>query len=204
MAACPCFLETLMSRRSIRRFRPDPIPRELVERIVEAGIRAPTAGGGEQWFFVAVLDEARRRRIHELLIQAHMRYAQEVLRTPLPRDRVERWLRMMRRGEYLAPLYIAAYLDLRRRLYRDEYLELERLWAIQSLAAAIENMLLAAHGLGLGGVWLGVPLLMRREFDEVLQPPEGCELQGILAIGYPAEEPGPRPRRPLHEVLRTI
>ena len=57
----------------------------------------------------------------------------------------------MRSGGYLAPLYAAAYLDLRRRLYRDEYLEIERIWAIQSLAAAIENMLLAVHRLVLGG-----------------------------------------------------
>ena len=194
-----------MSRRSIRRFRHDPIPRELIEKILEAGIRAPTAGGGEQWFFIAITDEAKRREIHKLLVEAHKKYAAEVLRSPMPKEKIEKWFkRMEEEGMYYAPLYVAAYLDLRRRLYRDEYSELERLWAVHSVSAAIENMLLAAHALGLGAVWLGVPLLMKEEFDRVLQPPAGCELQGIIAIGYPAEEPRPRPRKNLSEVVQIM
>ncbi len=205
MSVCECFLDVLMSRCSVRRFRPDPIPREVVEKILEAGIRAPTAGGGEQWFFIAVVDEAKRRELHRLLVEAHKKYATEVLRSPMPKEKIEKWFRRMEEeGMYYAPLYIAAYLDLRRKLYRDEYSDLERLWAIHSVSAAIENMLLAAHALGLGAVWLGVPLLIREEFNSVLQPPTGCELQGIIAVGYPAEEPRLRPRKSLGEVSRIV
>ncbi len=188
-------LEAIESRASVRFFKPDPVPREIIERIIEAGIRAPTAGGGEQWFFIVVTDESLRRRIHELLKEAHRIYAERVLRKPLPKEKVEKWLRYIESGEYLAPLYIAAYIDLRERLYSDEYEEFEKLMAIHSLCAAIENMILAAHSLGLGAVWLGVPLLMRERFDELLKPPEGCELQAIIAMGYPAEEVRPRRRR---------
>ena len=197
--------EAISTRVSVRRFKPDPIPRGVVERILEAGVRAPTAGGGQQWFFIVVEDPSVRRGLRELLIKAHMRYAESVVREGIPEDVKERWFKAMLEGrEYDAPLYVAAYVDLRRRQYRDEYLELERLWAVQSLAAAIENMILAAWGEGVGSVWLGVPLLMREEFDKLLNPPEGCELQAVIAFGYPERVPKPRPRKPLSEVVRWV
>jgi len=185
---CDCFLDVLLTRCSIRRFKPDPLPDEVILKIIEAGIRAPTAGGGEQWFFIIVKDAGKRKKIHELLFRAHKKYALEVLRNTLPPHKVEKWMKRIIEGMYLAPVYIAAYIDLRWRLYKDEFFEFERISAIQSLAAAIENMLLAAHSMGLGGVWLGVPLLMREEFDSILEKKKKCELQGLIALGYPAEK----------------
>ncbi len=198
-------LEAILTRASVRRFKPDPIPEDVVRRVLEAGVRAPTAGGGQQWFFIVIKNPQVRRKLRELLVKAHIRYAEDVVRNGLPEDVRERWFKsMFEGGEYDAPLYIAAYVDLRRRLYRDEYSALERLWAVQSLAAAIENMILAAWGEGIGSVWLGVPLLMREEFDRLLRPPEGCELQAIIALGYPKRLPMPRPRRPLSNVVKLI
>ena len=111
----------------------------------------------------------------------------------------------MENGIYLAPAYIAGYIDLRNPLYKDEYHELERLWAHQSLAAAFENMILTAWSMGIGSVWLGVPLLLRKEFDQVLQPAPGLELAGILALGYPARKTRPRIRRKgFDEVCKII
>ncbi len=199
------FLEVVMTRCSVRRFRPDPVPDDVLAKILEAGIRAPTAGGGEQWFFIVVKDLEKRRAIHRLLLEAHRLYASKVLREPLPVEKLEKWMRRIEEGMYFAPIYIAAYIDLRERLYRDEFYEFEKLMAVQSLAAAIENMLLTAHAMGLGGVWLGVPLLLREKFDEVLEPPPGCELQALIALGYPAEEVGPRKRRKdLSKVVKMI
>jgi len=204
MSRCDCFLDIVLTRRSIRIFKSDPIPDNVLMKILESGIRAPTAGGDQQWFFIVVKDEEKRLAIHRLLLEAHKRYAIEVLRNPIPKEKIEKWLHRIREGMYLAPIYIAAYIDLRERLYRDEFYELEKLWAIQSLSAAIENMILSAHSMGLGSVWLGVPLLMRKEFDGILQPPSGCELQALIALGYPAEEPKLRSRKSLSEVVKFI
>ena len=190
-----CVLETIASRASVRFFKPDSVPREVVEKLLEAGLRAPTAGGGEEWFFIVVESEEKKRRIHEFLKKAHMLYAEKVVRRPYSRAVLARWARRMDEGMYMAPLYIAAYVDLREPIYREEYRDFEKLLAHQSLAAALENIILAAWSMGLGSVWLGVPLLMRREFDEVLEPPPGLELAAILALGYPAAEPKPGPRR---------
>ncbi len=193
-----------MSRVSVRSFRDEDVPNEVIEKVLNAGIRAPTAGGGEQWFFIVIKDRGVRVRIHELLIKAHRMYGERVVEGGLPKEIMSKWYRRMVEGQYLAPLYIAAYIDLRRRQYSDEFRELERLWAIQSLSAAIENMILAAWDLGLGSVWLGVPLLIKEEFDELLNPPPKCELQALIAMGYPKYVPKPRPRRSLSEVVRFV
>ncbi|MGC8982928.1 MAG: nitroreductase family protein [Desulfurococcaceae archaeon] len=193
-----------MSRCSVRWFKQDPVPREVLLRVLEAGIRAPTAGGGEQWFFVVVESEEKRREVHRLLKKAHELYARHVVSPPLPEHVVLKWVSRIEQGMYYAPVYVAAYLDLRKRMYGEEYREYEKLMAIQSLSAALENMVLAAWSMGLGSVWLGVPLLLRDEFDKLLEPPPGCELQAVLALGYPAEEPRPRKRKPLSEVYKVV
>lgn len=197
-------LDVIRSRASVRLFKSEPVPMDIIMRVLEAGVRAPTAGGGEQWFFVVVTSEEKRRRIHSLLRRAHELYATRVLREPLPEAKVRRWLQRIDEGQYYAPVYVAGYVDMRRRLCSEEYVGVERLWAHHSVAAALENMVLAAWGLGLGAVWLGVPLLMVEEFNRVLEPPEGLELVGVLALGYPAEDVKPRPRRPLSEVVKVL
>jgi len=201
MSSC---LDTIFSRASVRMFKPDPIPMDILKRIVEAGIRAPTAGGGQEWYFIIVVSEDKRKRIHDLLKKAHVVYAEKVQRKPMRRESIEKWVKVMDEGMYLAPAYVAGYVDLREPIYSDNYRELERLWAHQSIAAAFENMILAAWSMGIGSVWLGVPLLMEKEFNEVLEPPSGLELAGILALGYPEEPPKPRKRKSLEEVSKII
>ncbi len=197
-------IEAIMSRVSVRWFKDRDIPDDVIETILKAGLRAPTAGGGEQWFFIVVRRSDLRIKIHELLIKAHKIYGEKVVRGGLPRDALVRWINKMREGEYLAPVYILAYVDLRNRLYSDDYSYLERLWAIQSLSAALENMILAAWSLGLGSVWLGVPLLIKNEFNELLNPPPMCDLQAVLALGYPAKIPKVKSRKSVSEVVRFM
>lgn len=200
-------IDVIRTRVSVRRFKPDPIPEDVIRKILEAGIRAPSAGNEQQWFFIVVKDDEHiKRRLHDLIIRSHLKYVEEVMRADAMPERVRRrWVDALKGGEmYKAPLYVAAYVDLRRKGWREGYEHLERLWATQSLAAAIENMILTAWSLGVGSVWLGDPLLMREEFDALLKPPEGCELQAVIAFGYPARVPKPRPRKPLEEVLRWV
>lgn len=202
--SCNCFFETVLSRSSVRWFKSDSISDDVLLKILEAGVRAPNAGGSEQWFFIVVRDPEVRRKLHSLLLEAHEFYATRALKTPLPPDKAGKWIQRIREGMYLAPTYIAGYVDLRRTTHVEELLEIEKVFATQSVAAALENMLLVAHSFGLGAVWLGVPLLLKDKFDELLKPPEGCDLQGIIALGYPAEPLKARPRRPLSEVVRFI
>jgi nitroreductase len=201
---CEDLLKVILSRCSIRLFKQDSIPDQLILKILECGVRAPNAGGSEPWYFIVVKDESLRREIHKLLLEAHRLYATSVLREPLPPEKVSKWVQRIVGGMYLAPVYIAVYADFRRSTHNVQYSEVEKVYIIQSVSAAIENIILAAHALGLGSVWLGVPLLMKDRFDELLKPPEGCELQAIIALGYPSEQPRVRPRRSIDEVVKII
>ncbi len=198
------FLNVILSRSSIRWFKQDTIPDEVVNKILECGLRAPNAGGSEPWFFIVVKNYELRVKIHKLLLEAHRVYGISALKNPIPYDKVDKWLRRISEGMYYAPIYIAAYADLRRRTHKEELAHIEMVFITQSVAAAIENIILAAHALGVGAVWLGVPLLIQDEFNKLLNPPEGCELQSIIALGYPSEPHRTRPRRSIGEVVRVI
>ena len=197
-------IDIINSRCSIRYFEEKEIPQEIIMKILEAGIRAPNAGGAQQWFFIVVKDKEVREKIHKLLIEAHLKYAKEILKPPLPDDKVSKWHKRMIEGMYKAPLYIVAYIDLRKRLYHEEFKDIEYLMAVESVAAAIENMILASWSLGIASVWLGVPVLMEEEFNTLLNPPENTKLVAIIALGYPKEKPRTRPRKPIEEVVKFI
>ncbi|MBW1645805.1 MAG: nitroreductase family protein [Deltaproteobacteria bacterium] len=94
-----------------------------------------------------------------------------------------------------APVLIAVLLDTEALYHREK--------DIQSVGACLENLLLAAHGLGLGAVWLGEILKRGREVVDLLQLPERYELMAVVALGYPAPgyQPKPAQRRPLKELI---
>lgn len=197
-------LNVLNTRCSVRWFKQDPIPVETIRKLLEVAVKAPTAQGAEQWFFIAVVSEDKRREIHRLLKKAHEHYAYNVLLKPYSPEAVSKWMGRIDQGMYAAPVYIAAYLDFRRRVFREEYFEYEKLMATQSLSAAIENLIIAAWSMGLGSVWIGVPVFMREEFDRIISPPENCELSAIVALGFPAEKTVPRPRKPVDQVSMIV
>lgn len=197
-------IDSIMTRCSIRWFKQDPLSINDIYKLLEAAIRAPTAQGAEQWFFIVVVSEEKRRIIHKLLRRAHEYYATSTLIKPYNSEAVSKWMKKIDEGMYMAPVYIAAYIDLRNRVNIDEYYEYEETMARQSLSAALENLIITAWSMGIGSVWLGVPLLFKEEFNKVLEPPDGCVLEAIIALGYPSETPRPRRRKPLSEVTKVI
>jgi nitroreductase len=92
-----------------------------------------------------------------------------------------------------APVCIAVFLDNGR--------SYDRVKDIQAVGACIQNMLLAIHHLGLGGVWLGEILKNREAVERLLTVPEGYELMAVVALGHPAEKGGSGSRNPIEEVI---
>ncbi len=196
-------LACLRGRRSVRNFRQEPVPREVLEKVLEAAIWAPSATNLQPWRFV-VLQGARKGELVELLrrfvagLQPGLNPVLWVHRAGLARCAA------IIEG---APVAITAWAmvtpeDRRLRLVaRGDRTPLFS-WSmvVQSVAAAVENLLLAAHALGLGAVWLGYPNLAAPEIASWLH--EEGELMATVALGYPAEEPSTRRRRPLREVVR--
>ena len=92
-----------------------------------------------------------------------------------------------------APVLIAVFLDIS--------LSYDRTKDIQATGACIQNMLLAIHALGLGGVWLGEILKNKDEVSKVLNAPEDLELMAVISLGHPAEEGVKKSRKSLEEVV---
>ncbi len=190
------------TRCSVRVFKPDPIPDDVLREILWAGIRAPTASAGEQWLFFVVRDEEKRRRIYDLIMDAQREYLERMLINRWSEERIEEYFKQVERERtYWAPVYILAYMDFRRRTLTNEYKEVEEFWALQSVTLALGNMITAAWARGIGSVWLGVPVLRSVSYDEILGAPENTKLIGGLALGYPATETKPTKRRPLEEAV---
>jgi len=161
-------LALLKGRRSIRRYRPDPVPDWMVEQLLEAGRWAPSASNRQPWAFIVVQDEAIRREVAKHAAYYFVRWAH-----------VEE-----------APLLIVLCGDARNPVYRQ--------FLHEDVGLAGSHIMLQARALGLGTCWIGG--LDRKAIAGILQIPAHVDVVGLLTVGFPAEEPEPRERKPLAEV----
>ncbi|GAB3111940.1 hypothetical protein GCM10027055_13670 [Janibacter alkaliphilus] len=169
-------------RRDIRRYRPDPVPEELLRQVLEAGHAAPSVGHSQPWRFVVVTDPLTRDRAAAMadrcrLDQAHL----------LTDDRAARMLDLKLEGLREAPVGVVVACDRRTPasgvLGRATFHDAD-LW---SCAAAVENMWLAARARGLGMGW--VTLFEPAALADLLGLPEGVETLGWMCLGWPDERP---------------
>jgi coenzyme F420-0:L-glutamate ligase/coenzyme F420-1:gamma-L-glutamate ligase len=193
-------LEILLSRRSIRAYRPEPVAEETIRRILEAAHAAPSAHNSQPWRFVVLQDPAARHSLAERMAKAYARDAEADGQAPdAIRARNER--SVGRIGA--APLAVLVLFDessLPTQAGRRT--EGERLLLVQSAAAAAQNLLLAAHAEGLGACWICAPAFCPQAVRESLSLPDGWIAQALILIGYPAEQPKRPDGRPLDEVVR--
>jgi nitroreductase len=156
-------LEALRTRRSCRRFAARDVPRDLVEKVVDAGRLAATARNDQPWEFVVVTDPAARREIAG----------------------------MTDYGPFIAdsPVCIAVLCT-------------DTKYYLEDGSAATQNILLAAHALGLGACWVaGDKKPYAPKIAGLLGAPEGIRLVALVALGWPEGKLPTPPKRTLPEVL---
>lgn len=183
-------IETIRQRSSVRSFTDRPVDDELLETILDAANRAPSAHNRQSWRFFVLRGE-RREALARLVHDEAARF---------PRTSAV-LLRMASRTILSAPVVVAVGNtgDLIARgteLFRIDEADAHdffRTMEIQSSAAAVENLLLAAASTGLGAVWLGVLFLIKDEVRAFLGEPEG-EFMAVVPIGWP-DRPGRSPRK---------
>jgi nitroreductase len=152
--------DIILSRRTVRRFKPLAVERSLLERLVNAGRLAPSAGNLQPLEFIAVEDEEVSREIFPCL-----RWAAYITPRGNPQPGQEPMA-------YIVPLVNLAV--------REKGFEYD-------VGAAMENMILAAREEGLGSCWL--LSVDREKLAEILNVPQGYRIDCVLALGYPAESP---------------
>ncbi|MBI4330016.1 MAG: nitroreductase family protein [Chloroflexi bacterium] len=201
-------LDIIRRRRSCRRFKPDPIPDELVEKILEAGRWAMSGANGQPWEFIVIKDQKTKDKIAELSVQARERVFQ------IERTRIEELRQPAFRQLHdeipplkTAPVIIAVVGDRRTTqasvLYGNFVSGEGGPGAVyfKNMANATQLLCLVAASLGLGAQWSSVSSGWEASLKELLNVPEELAIPTLVPIGYPDGKPPPPYRRKLSEIV---
>jgi nitroreductase len=192
--------EIIHTTRAMRRLKPDPVPDELIRKILEAGICAANGGNTQKWRFLVVKDPAIKQAVQVYYKRAFDRVVGPRYATsaPPPGVTAERYARQHAAVEYLtehyheAPVWIVACIEDAAKPNR---------WSGASIYPAVQNMLLAARALGLGSTLTTRHLLFEEQAEKALGLPEGVHSYAILPIGYPMGNFGPVGRGALDDIV---
>jgi len=207
--------EAMYSARAMRWLKPDPVPAQLIARILEAATQAPNAGNAQNWLFMVVRDAEQRRRIGEIYRGVSQwvgkRYEHQRRPEHVSQDQQDR---MMKAGRHLyehmadAPVLLIPCLrldplDLPADVPANvsAAMQAARPWtAGASIYPAVQNIVLACRALGLGTVVTTNHTIAENEIKAVLNLPANVRTFALMPIGYPAGKFGPVKRRPVGEV----
>ena len=178
-------LEAIKTRRSIRRYKTSPVDDKTIELVLEAARWAPSWANTQCWRFIVVQDSNTKIELANTLNDNNP--AIDAIKS--------------------VPVVIVACAELRKAgYYRGEpgkpgepATDKGDWWYMFDVALAMQNLVLAAHSLGLGTVYVGA--FDAKKAASILEVPQGVCVVGMTPLGYPAQEPEPRPRKELSEIV---
>jgi len=195
-------METIRKRRSVkRRFIDRPVEDDVLKRILESACWAPSAHNSQPWRFLAIRNNDVKRKLAENMAIAWRRDLEKDL---IQRDKLETRISASIDRISNSPLLIVACLTMEdmQKHSDDRRQKCEYIMGVQSVAAAIQNLLLAAHDLNLGSCWMCAPLFSQAAVKETLGIPEHVEPQALITLGYFEGSIEPPPRKSLTEIVR--
>jgi nitroreductase len=199
------FFHILYTCRSMRRLKPDPVPDELIYKVLDAGIRAPSGGGVQAWRFVVVTEPAIKSQIAAIYQKgwrlAERRYVEAG--ASITEDKNMRAAAYL--AEHLAEAPVLLFACLRARRIHTERLASPNasnfLRVIGgSIYPAVQNILLACRALGLGATLTSITTQYEEEVKEILGLPAHMTTYAMIPIGYPQGRFGPVSRVPVEQV----
>jgi len=189
----------LRTRRSVRRFKPDPVPDSVINNILTTATFAPSAHNRQPWRFCVVKDESAKIRLADAM---SLEFKHDLEKDGLSPDKVQTQITRSKERMTSAPILIVINLDMSEMdVYPDKKRKrAEFRMAMQSVANAGMQLLLATHAEGLGGVWISSPLFVQETVQNILNLPQSWEPQGMFYLGYPEVTPEARERKSLDEI----
>ena len=158
------FIDTVLTRRSIRRYEKQDIPKDVLDKILEAGRQAPSAGNKQPWHFIVLSDYDIKEKLSH-----------------------GKWNTFVK--DSAVTIVGCGYIG-------DEY---GRKWSTVDISIALQNMVIAAWGLGIGSCWIGD--FKEAEVKSLLNIPEDRKVIALVAFGYPAEKIESRQKKPIDEIV---
>ena len=170
--------EAIKSRRSIRKYKTDPVDDKTLELVLEAARWAPSWNSNQCWRFVVVRDGEIKRELSGTLPESNP----------------------ARKAVQNAPVVIVACAELGKSGYIGGVLSSDKGdWFMFDVALAMQNLVLAAHSLGLGTVYIG--WFNEAKASQILGIPEGACVVAMTPLGYPDQQRNPTPRKELDEIV---
>lgn len=205
------FLGLVKDRRSIRRFRPYPVPDECIDKIIEAARWAPSGYNSQPWEFVVITDKKLKDGVCDIVVRKRPAGGSGFADTENYR---EAWMRQESRPwldpelEYQnAPVFILLYGDTRTKVglpmaVRYDHAMMESIYT-SSLANAFLYMHLAATALGLASQWVSLVSSPNNHLrlKGLLNIPAGIDVYDMMALGYPAQKSRPKVMRPVEKMV---
>jgi nitroreductase len=206
--------EAMYTARAIRRLRPDPVPDDVITKVLDAAIRAPSGSNAQSWLFVVAKDPSVKKRLGDIYKKASSILVKLYSGRERPAHMEERqYERFMASVTHLfdhmgdAPVIIVPCLrssiwtgaaslpdDIKRRMQGSVRL------AGSSIYPAVQNIILACRAHGLGTVLTTIHAFFEEEVHEILGLPDDVQTYAMMPIGYPQGHFGPVKRRPVGEV----
>ncbi|MEX0781809.1 MAG: nitroreductase family protein [Dehalococcoidia bacterium] len=192
--------EVIGTQRAMRRLKPDPVPEELIKKLIWAATRAPSGGNTQPWRFLVVTDKEKRKALGALYLDGWNRYVKAGYtdRPALPPEQEAAQARTLASAQYLAdhlhdvPVHI-----------------IPCTWKLEvntgiasgsSIYPAIQNLMLAARALGLGTALTTIHRWNEEKVKELLGVPESAETAALIPVGWPKGKFGAGPRLPVEAV----
>jgi nitroreductase len=201
--------EAMSTTRAVRRLRPDPIPDDVIRRIVQAAVWGPTGANVQPWRVIVVRDADKKKRLQQLYIGPWTQYAKghEELLTKMPDEVRARQERMLRAADHLAehlheaPAILVFCFNPQIMAITDLKLERPSVVGGASVYPSVQNALLACRAEGLGCTLTTLLCMKEPEVKALLDIPEDWGTCAYVPIGYPASRGhGPLSRNPVEKM----
>lgn len=193
-------LNIIKNRRSVKEYSSKEVSNDVLSKILEGARWAPSAHNAQPWRFIVIRNSAVKRRLANAMAS---RWDRDMSKNGISKEQREILIKASVERFENTPIIIIACLTMEN---MDEYpndrrKKIEYIMAVQSVAAAIENMLLAAHGEGVGSCWFCAPLFCQDVVRKIMKIPQHVDPQALITLGYPADRPTPPPRKTLEEIV---
>ncbi len=194
------FAALVKGRHVVRQFKPEPVPREIVEQTLEAAGWAPSPHGAQPWRFVVITRPELKEKLAEAMADEWQRNLEM---DGDDSEVVEKRLRISHQRIVNSPVIVIPCLYLEDlHVYPDPVrAEAEVTMAVQSLGAAVQNILLSAYSLGLDTGWMCAPLFAPHVVRAALDLPDNLTPHALINMGYGAKDPPRRPHRPIYQLI---
>jgi nitroreductase len=209
--------ELVKTRRSIRRYRDEDVPDELLLKAIDLASWAPNGGNYQPWQFWVVKNRDVINRMADAM-DARSRLMASWPESEPYREHADRWVRngaFFRHAPVCIAVLVGGYQSVADKLLAArgtddpaarEMAEWRRFGAsrLQTIAGAVMTMLLTLHQQGLGACWMAGPQQAKREMEEILGVPGDWDFVALVPVGWPAEEKVGAPRKPLDQAVRFL